>query len=212
MKINNIKTSEHVFIAGSTGSGKTILAKAYLSRKKNVVVLDTKGTYYFEPFLLNDDYVIIDELERLEQASKHYDKIVYRPKLKELHYTYFELFFEWCYFRKNTTVLVDEAMQISNNPHVIPEYYKGILTRGRELNVNVWSLTQRPTGINQIIMTEATHYFIFRLTHINDRKKIRDITGQDDFIKIPDGFKFRYWKAGEFNTELGILKIKEEVL
>jgi len=204
-----INTSEHVFIAGSTGSGKTILGKAYLSRKKNVVVLDTKGTFYFEPFLLEDDYVIITELSRLEEASKKFDKIVYRPRLEELNDEYYDLFFKWCYFRRNTTVLVDEAMQVVKNAHTIPEYYKGILTRGRELNVSVWSLTQRPSGLNQLILTESTHYFIFRLTHINDRKKIAEITGQEQFIKPPHGYQFRYWKAGGMKTELSILKIKK---
>jgi DNA helicase HerA-like ATPase len=208
----NIKTSEHVFIAGSTGSGKTVIAKAYLSRKRNVVVLDTKGTFYFEPFLLEDDYVIITKLSELEKVSRRIDKIVYRPILEELNEEYYDLFFKWCYFRKNTIVLVDEAMQVVKNAFTIPEYYKGILTRGRELNVSVWSLTQRPSGLNQLILTESTHYFIFRLTHINDRKKISDISGQEDFLKIPHGYQFRYWKNGGFDTELGILKIKEEAI
>ena len=43
-----IKDSEHVFIAGRTGSGKTFLEKAYLAGFKNVIILDTKGTFYWE--------------------------------------------------------------------------------------------------------------------------------------------------------------------
>ena len=213
MTINNvIDRSEHVFIAGSTGTGKTVLAKAYLSKYQNVMILDTKGTFYFEPFLTSDDYVIVDDIQRLESMSKNFDKIVYRPKLNQLTEYYYDEFFKWCYLRGNTIVCVDEAMQVSISPQKIPYYYKGILTRGRELKTSVWSLTQRPSGLSQLILTESTHYFIFRLNHILDRDKISKISGQGDFKNIVSGHKFRYWRADKQYTVLGELKIKKSKL
>lgn len=211
-KTLTIKNSEHVFIAGSTGSGKTLLGTVYSSRAKNVIVLDTKGTFYFEPFLLEDDYALITKLSQLDNVYKKIKKIVYRPVFEELTDEYFDLFFKWCYLEGNLTVVVDEAMQIIKNSQSIPDYYKAILTRGRELNVSVWSLTQRPSGVHQLILTEATHYFIFRLTHINDRKKIALITGQEKFLNLPSGYAFRYWLNGSLNTNLGLIKIKEEII
>ena len=43
--MGKIKSSEHVFIAGRTGSGKTFLAETYLASFPNVIVLDTKGFF-----------------------------------------------------------------------------------------------------------------------------------------------------------------------
>jgi ABC-type glutathione transport system ATPase component len=42
----HIKTDEHVFIPGMTGSGKSVLAEVYLAGFMNVVKLDTKGEVY----------------------------------------------------------------------------------------------------------------------------------------------------------------------
>jgi DNA helicase HerA-like ATPase len=206
-----IKNSEHVFIAGSTGSGKTILAQSFGAKEKKVIVLDTKGTFYFEPFLLSDDYIIVETLEDLKNRAHKINKIVYRPIFQELNQESFNEFFKFCYYLGNITIIVDEAMQVIKNHMSIPEYYAGILQRGRELNVSIWSLTQRPSGIHQLIMSEATHYFIFRLTLMNDRKKISDITGQEKFLKVPKGFNFRYWRNGSLYTELGVINIKNKL-
>lgn len=212
MTKNIINNTQHVFISGSTGTGKTIIAKIYNANTKyHTFVLDTKGTFLFEPFVGEDDYILVYEFKNLDKASKKSKKIVYRPILEELTQEFYNEFFKYCYFKRNCTVIVDEAMQVIKNSFSIPEYYKGILTRGRELNVSVWSLTQRPSGINQLIMSEATHFFIFRLNHINDRKKIAEISGQDKFLLPPEGHEFIYWKADKSKVKKGLIKLRKDV-
>ncbi|EIT6323210.1 type IV secretion system DNA-binding domain-containing protein, partial [Salmonella enterica] len=41
-----ILDTEHVFIAGQTGTGKSVLAESYLAGFKRVLKMDTKGEYY----------------------------------------------------------------------------------------------------------------------------------------------------------------------
>lgn len=187
-----IKTSEHVFVAGRTGSGKTFLARKYLCQYPHVVVLDTKGMTDW-PEVPRSELTLVTKLEQLGDVDT--PKIIYRPGWDEMTDEYYNEFFRWVYRRKNTIVWVDEAMSVTPNPHKIPDYYKAILTRGRERNTAVWSLTQRPSGIAQIIMSEATHFFIFDLNLPQDREKIVDVTGATEIYQKPGKYKFWYYNV-----------------
>lgn len=187
-----IPANQHVFIAGRTGSGKTYLARKYLTNYENVVVLDTKGTFEW-PELNDNEYTLVRKFEDLNLPKT--SKIVYRPDWEELEEEYYNAFFQWAYMRRNTIVMIDEVMSICPNPFKIPDYYKAILTRGRELNVAAWSLTQRPSGIPQVIMSESMHYFIFDLNLTQDREKIAEISGWPEFMEKPGKYVFWYWKA-----------------
>lgn len=202
-RFTRILPNEHVFIAGKTGSGKSYLAERYLAGFKHVVMLDTKGEMYDrfmrgqKPLWIgvdDDEVTLVTRIMELEKAST--PKIIYSPDYKEMKEEYYDAFFEWCYLRRNCIVWVDEAMSVSPNPHRIPEHYMAILTRGRSRNTAVWSLTQRPKGIANVIMSEATHFFIFTLQLLDDRKKIVDITGVPEFLEPPPKHVFWYWKQG----------------
>src|SRR4030042_2750562 len=148
MENNFIKVSEHVLIVGANGTGKSLLAKVYLTGYTNVCVLDSKGDFNFEPFLkVNEDYVLYTDINKLySNNNKKFTKIVYRPNIYENNIEYYERFFEWCYRRGNTIVLIDEAMQICDS-YKIGFWYKSILTRGRALNVAAWNCTQRTSNV-----------------------------------------------------------------
>ncbi len=199
MGIPPIKTSEHVFIAGMTGSGKTFLARHYLAGFTNVFAIDTKelltwpevpGTIWTgkEGEILVDGHkeiIIIEHAKELEKAAKSYPKVIYRPVFTELNNDYFEAFFKFCYLNKNCLVWIDEAMSICPTPYKIPEWYKGVLTRGRQRNVAAWSLTQRPSGLPQLVLSEASHYFIFNLNLEADRIKLANSTGCVEMLNKP---------------------------
>lgn len=202
-----IPINEHVFIPGRTGSGKTYLARKYLANYKNVVALDTKGllswpeipgTVWTGPEKenlknngKNENLTIVTKLSEIDTVET--PKIIYRPPWEELKDEYYNEFFKWIYLRRNTIVWVDEVMSICPSPYKIPEYYKAILTRGRQRNTAVWSLTQRPSGIPQITMSESTHFFCFDLNLPQDREKLVEVTGARELLQKPGKYLFWYY-------------------
>lgn len=186
-----LKNDEHVFVAGMTGSGKTYLLKTYLAgNEKPVFVLDTKGTFTWEqvPAKLQ---IMCRRLEQIPNAAARYKYIIYRPDPEELDPEYYDAFFDFCYRMKNCTVAIDECMQICESALKMPPALKSIYTRGRELNVNAWTATQRPANIPVLTYSEATHKFIFKLSAIQDKKRLYEETGYEQFLKnIP---KYYFW-------------------
>lgn len=206
MNLKNVKQSEHVFIAGKTGTGKTYLVRKYLQNVKRVAVLDTKGLLIW-PEVDEKEITTVTSLAGLNSLST--SKVIYRPTFEEMDEEFYDRFFKWCYRQGNLTVWVDEVMSVATS-HLMPEYYKAILTRGREHNVSVWSLTQRPTGIPILSMSEATHYFIFDLNMPQDRDRIVQISGQPEFALKPSIYfdKYTCWYHNVENDGVVPLKIK----
>lgn len=185
-----IPLDEHVFIAGKTGSGKTYFAKKYLTNYESVFCLDTKGTLVWNE-VKPDDIQVITRVRELASVTKQ--KVIYRPVFEELEHDYYNAFFRYCYERRNCIVWIDEVMSIATHSR-IPDYYKGILTRGRELNVTAWSLTQRPAGIPILVMSESNHFIVFDLNMPQDRERLVSITGQREFLEKPSKFgRFAFW-------------------
>lgn len=187
-----ILTSEHVFVAGRTGSGKTYLARKYLAGFPYVVALDSKGTLHW-PEIPEKNLALVTELEALPRLPAEKTHIIYRPRWEEMDFDHYDAFFQWCYLRGNTQVWIDELMAVCPSPMKIPPYLKAIYTRGRELNVSAWGLTQRPTGIPVLTMSEASHFFIFDLNMPQDREKLVEVTGHQEFYEQPGKYTFWYY-------------------
>ncbi len=166
-----IQPYERVAVIGKTGSGKTHLMKAYARGFKNVMVLDTKGTFKW------DKVPVIRTLEELQKCGE--GKFIYRPIDSEMNSDYYDAFFEFCYKRRNTVVFVDELAQIMESANDILPNWKNIMQRGRELKVGIINCTQRPTFVPRMTFSEAEHTFCFRLKLEDDRKRIAEYMGSD---------------------------------
>lgn len=205
-----IKDSEHVFIAGQNGSGKTYLGKHLASRYEGLkIILDTKGTFNWENLIDKKRVKLITSLDKfirtcesLDFTELKFDSIVYRPDFTEMEIDSYNTFFQQCYFLhkkpkfSHVLVFVDEVMAVCPNPSKIPLYYKGILTRGRELKVSVWSLSQRPATIPTLIFSESLHWFIFNLV-FPDRERLKKFTGYEEFMDDIPQYSFWYWNSAK---------------
>lgn len=180
-----IRRDDRVFLVGTTGSGKTSLVKALLWNNRNVVVLDPKRT-----FTWNKEHELTTDFDRVVTHDFEVP-LVYRPSLDMLD-DMAEPFFNWAFDEGDLIVYVDEVQRVTT-PHKIGRGYASCIQLGRERNVSVWSATQRPANIPQIIATESEHHFIFRLRHPNDRKKMGEFTDPQVTEKNPEGNGFWYY-------------------
>lgn len=210
----HIKEDEHVFIAGMTGSGKSVLAEVYLAGFENVAKLDTKGEVFerrakgqpvWRGLVEGKDYTVIERLEDLNYLDTK--KVIYAPAPHELEHDYYDAFLKWCYDRHNTQVWIDELMEVAPSPQKYPYNLKAIYTRGRSRNVTIWALSQRTLDIPAIVISQTTHFFIFNLNQPQDRKKLADTTGILEFYEKPQGYNFWYFKNGADHAIKGRLKL-----
>jgi adenylate kinase family enzyme len=162
-------STDRVLLVGQTGSGKTKLAKLLLQSRRYVVVLDTKSVIYWE------GYKRFTELKRLLEAKESH--LIYAPNYEELQDAeILNDFFRFIYLRRNTTLYVDEAFDVTTS-YTIPKFYHACVSRGRQRNIETWTGSQRPSGLGQILLSEAENYYVFRLQLEADSKKVESITG-----------------------------------
>jgi DNA helicase HerA-like ATPase len=96
---------DRVLFVGTTGSGKTTLARVLLSSRAFVVVLDVKGTLNWPGYRMVRR---LRDLARIDADKSR--RIIYRPHYTELNAI--DPFFRWILERGNTTLYVDELMYV----------------------------------------------------------------------------------------------------
>lgn len=211
-----IATDKHVFVSGITGGGKSQLCQCYLSQFPRVIKLDTKGEAFMDlkkkrnpwPYVHPKELAIVQTLDDLGKVDHPY--IIYAPVFEELEFDAFNEFFRWVYFSRedtHTATWVDEYMEVSENPSVIPRYLRALYTKGRSRNTPVWTCTQRPTGVHQIAFSQSSHFFTFDLPMPQDREKIAKATGAPQHLELPDGYNFWYFERGWREAVKGVLAL-----
>lgn len=160
-------------LIGATGSGKTFLGRYLVedAEKPYSVVYDAKISDSIGEW----DHKIITDFDELVESPER--RIIYRPNyIEAVNPVEQDAFFEWVYLRKNTRLFVDEAYAVTGgtNPSF---HFQACLARGRERGISTLVATQRPHRIPLVTLSEAEHYWIFRLTLLNDRRRVEEITG-----------------------------------
>ena len=214
--INDIKQSEHVFIAGKTGTGKSMLAEIYLAGFPRVVKLDTKneaeerrekGKPLWRGLEEWVDFQVCESLEEVKHSEFHH--IIYVPRPDEMNMDGYNAFLEWAYQERNITVWIDELMSVCESVQRYPLAIKTICTRGRSRNVSLWACTQRTLDNPTIILANSSHFFIFPLGLDQDRKKVAVITGCPVFMEVPDKYdKHVFWYFRDGTEEPTRAKLK----
>lgn len=167
------RTSDRVLVAGQTGSGKSELMKyLFFSRLHHVLLHDPKWE--------NEDNsaVFCHTPAEVEKAwNMGYYRIIYQPYSADI-----EDFEEICYlifFRGNYTLIIDEVKYCIPNAQTITKWYGNVLRLGRGRNIGCVTLSQRPMGIHNDIISESQHIVAFWLSLEGDRKKLRGVVGED---------------------------------
>ncbi|MED1170207.1 ATP-binding protein [Bacillus paranthracis] len=209
-----IPTDQHVFIAGKTGSGKSFLAEVYLAGYDHVIMLDTKGQSLerrkkgenlWDGLKEGKDFVLVETLEEVAEARTK--KIIYCPIPEEQDEEHYDALMKWVYERENTILWIDELMQVCPSPSKYPYHMKHLYQRGRFVDSVVWACTQRPATIPSDIMSNSTHFFIFDLNKVADRKRVADDLGSDMFMDKPGYRNFWYMRDSDDEPVRATLKL-----
>jgi len=193
----SIKSNDRVFVCGATGSGKTEFVKtALLHLYQRVVFQDHKIE---NNDLLSRGFVLAntpDQMLELMNANPVF-KILYQP-LSNDEQGYLDDFNRICeilYKFGNCTLIVDEASYYCTG-HSIEHYHRELMTRGRSRGVGVVNLTQRPMWINNLIISEAQHLFVFVLNLDKDIQKLKGVLPKDMHAILYELPEFHYIYAG----------------
>lgn len=201
----NILDSEHVFICGGTGSGKSVLADVYTAgMPETVIKIDIKddtfsrrrdGEPLWRGLVEGEDFEICTSLEAVKRSE--FTKIIYVPPFEEQDMDHYEDLARYVYETGNTRLWVDELMLFTEGVQRYPKHLKAILVSGRSRRATVLCCTQRPLGIPAICIANSQHFFVFRMNNEQDRKKMADVTGCAKFLEPPPKHAFWYYREGE---------------
>lgn len=210
--VNYIPTNEHVFVSGKTGTGKSYLTEEYVTGYKYVVKLDTKdetmerkrkGLSAWRGLIEGQDFTVCRNFEQLDDIET--PKIIYVMDYDEQNEDGFNRFFRWIFERENTVLWIDELTSVGSS-YSVPKEYGRLMQQGRSKNIAVWNCTQRPSGIPQSAIANSTHFFIFQTALPADRKKLVELTGQQQLGIVPKGkHQFYYYRLGDDYATLSIL-------
>lgn len=201
MSIETIPRDKHVFIPGMTGSGKSFFCEHFLRSYPFVVKLDTKneveerrraGLSPWDGLKENEDFSVCYEFDKLDEMET--GKIIFCPDYDFQEPDDLNDFFRWIFLRENTVLWIDELMGFTS-AHFCPKELARLLQQGRSKNIGVWSCSQRPSSIPQIITANCTYFFVFYLNLLQDRKRMVDITGCPEMMNPPTNHKFWYYKV-----------------
>lgn len=195
-----ILRSDRVLFLGTTGAGKTELAKYFLIGANRSIVIDPKHTFRLEGFKTNKSMTFPSwtpkEFKYLVRPKRDDDE-----RLADFLITAFR--------KRNLTIYCDElAVMEERYPESI-SILREIALTGREKNVALWNATQRPRGIPPLFKTEAEVFFVFRLQDEDDRKHIAGYVGNEVREKIPH-HTFWYFRGEEDSPRLMTLDLKSD--
>ena len=202
--LNTIKDSEHMFICGGTGSGKSVLAEVYCAGFDRIIKVDIKdevtarrnaGEALWRGLVENEDFEVVYSLEAVKNSE--FGRIIYVVPFEEQDLDHYDDLCLYVYQQGNMRLWVDELMLFTEGAMRYPKYMKAILVSGRSRNATLTMCTQRPMGIPAICIANSQHFFVFTMNNDQDRKKMADVTGCRKLLEPPPKYAFWYYREGD---------------
>jgi hypothetical protein len=185
-------------MAGRTGSGKTTVACWLLSRSsQHWVIFNPKHTAGYKTL---PDSIVVKRFEPrpLLTLLKRHKFVILNLSHDEATPEYMDAILEWLHRSiKNVGVCIDELYTFHSAGGRAGDGLLGWLTRGRELHQSFLGLTQRPAWISRFCFSESDFIGCMDLILEEDRKKMRDMTGQDAFLARVTNYRWLWYTVAE---------------
>ena len=162
---SNDKRADITLVTGQSESGKTAYTKSRIAKIPRVLAFDVKGDYANLP-----GFIVVEraaDLVRVLQAGQH-RRVTYVPKPSGLP----DRFDFWCkcaYAWGNCAVIAEELADVTT-PGKAPEGWGWVIRRGRDRNLVVFGITQRPSESDKTILGNVTKIHCCTMGRSDDRK------------------------------------------
>jgi len=184
LRLVSFKQGEHITIVGTTGSGKTVLERELVERRRFTALLGTKNedAELYKPFE-DRGYEITDDFD--PHPDRQDSRIIFRPRLStpdqkglEKQRQAFEamLFQVWEY--GGWTLVADEIWYLTVRLK-LSAIFETFWTAGRSNHITVVAATQLPVAIPLMAFDQATHLFLFRNTDRYRINRMAEFAGSD---------------------------------
>lgn len=166
--------------AGMNGSGKTtLMLKVIVEIRKEpgnfMVILDTDHMWNYQPMRKWKYEPDVPILIRKPSDLKSFDSgcFIYRPSHPAMQDPGVGAIFRWAMEYKNVDIVVDEVNDFHKNG-VPEEEFGRCIKQGRKQQVRLIMGAQRTHNLPLICITESRYFYVFHLTNIRDRERLRD--------------------------------------
>lgn len=191
-QLPRINPGKRAIVAGRTGAGKSSLGTWLLKRSPgHWLILNPKWTKAYDnlPDAKKIEGIKLKEIARSLEENRF---TIVNPRNSESRHDILDLLILWLH--ENFTdvgLCIDESYAVHNGGKA-GEGLIAWLTRGRELKQSLLALTQRPAWLSKFLFSEAEYICGMSLNLEDDRKRMKEFTGKDQFLlKIPN-YKW-YW-------------------
>jgi len=194
----SLRVDERWAYVGKTGSGKSYLARYNLKKIAAkgwpIVIVDSPDHFWLKEKDTKDfarrgpgtiDIPYLTDGRLLDKQVQ-----IYQPESPGYADDDLLSLLEHIYDKRNMLVYFDELYGIVDANHQ-PDIFLRLWAQGRKINVGAWCATQRPARIPEIVLSQAENMAIFRMTNINDRKRMAEYTSTPDIQR--KALTQRYW-------------------
>ena len=196
MKLPIPPRDSRAILIGTTGSGKSTVAKKIIYNYDNVLAIDPKPSLG----LVNGvghlrGFELVRTPEDLVRAARRNNRLQYRPDPEYQSVEEYDRVLWWVFARGNTYLYVDEAYLIHRNGRAT-DGLRACITSGREKGIGMLTATQRPAKIDPALMSESEYGYVFQLRKREDRERVAENMESDVLLTPATGHDFYYCAPG----------------
>lgn len=169
------------------GSGKTTRVSEYIQTQPRVAIYDPMAASDFQYHAVCEETIKADLARFMVAIQEEEFSILYEPQMPvqdgdSWKYPDFAQFIGLCYLRAQKfgpmCLIVDEA-HYTMAARTMPLEMWNIATNSRRWGLDIIWITQRFSGVNTWMRSNADEYWFFRLASPGDLNIVRDICGAD---------------------------------